>query len=425
MAEFLEGFDGASLNAPFQCDSCWFINLRGRLPNTISLGDERLLAYIRRVSLDVLWSRSPGTANTSMTAFRKAVRIGENLGISPDYPHPGPWPIGDHVAFNTAIIMLGASQEEGITDKSYVQYDSIRKLRTGVSNWHEASALSNVPHWTFKDLRGRTQHLSNCPTDSRFFVKFAEGVLMRMGRDIRSNTALDHRILLLILSNLDNQISSEVLTLERKSFLIVVGTYLVVTFCASLRGNEGFMMDLAPMREHLQFGEDDPEGLNHVVICLLGRFKGETNTRWHMLLLAAVTNSGLNPRSWVKRLVKDKEERNLVSGPAISDSQGFILAHHLIDEEFHTQLELVQLQRPDLIPNAISVRKDYGIFRSCRKGWVARAKNVNISASDSDSFNRWRSVERAKGLRPNLPMREHYAEIRLMKRALIRCSKPL
>ena len=248
---------------------------------------------------------------------------------------------------------------------------------------------------------------------------------MRMGRDIRSNTVLYHRILLLILTNLDNQISSEVLTPERKSFLIVVGTYLVVTFCASLRGNEGFMMDLAPMREHLQFGEDDPEGLNHVVICLLGRFKGETNTRWHMLLLAAVTNSGLNPRSWVKRLVKDKEERNLVSGPAISDSQGFILAHHLIDEEFHTQLELVQLQRPDLIPNAISVRKDYGIFRSCRKGWVARAKNVNISASDSDSFNRWRSVERAKGLRPNLPMREHYAEIRLMKRALIRCSKPL
>ena len=33
IAEFLEGFDGATLDAPFQCDNCWFINLRGRLPN--------------------------------------------------------------------------------------------------------------------------------------------------------------------------------------------------------------------------------------------------------------------------------------------------------------------------------------------------------------------------------------------------------
>ena len=109
IAEFLDGFDGASLNAPFQCDNYWFINLRRRLPDMNSLGDEYTLAYTRRVSLDVLWSYSPGTANSSMAAFRKAVRIGENLGISPNYPHPGPWLVGGFVSFNTAIIMLGAS----------------------------------------------------------------------------------------------------------------------------------------------------------------------------------------------------------------------------------------------------------------------------------------------------------------------------
>ena len=73
---------------------------------------------------------------------------------------------------------------------------------------------------------------------------------MRMRRNICSNTALDHRILLLILKNLDDQIISDVLTPERKNFLIVIGTYLSVSFCASLRGNKGFMMDLAPIREH-------------------------------------------------------------------------------------------------------------------------------------------------------------------------------
>ena len=422
--DFLVGFDGATLCSPFQCDVCWFYNLRKMAPDPLSQGDNKLLAYIRRVSLDVLWSRAPGTGKAAVAAFKKSVRIAEELRIEPDYPHPGPWPLGDQLGFNTALIMLSASQEEGHTDSSYVQFDSIRKLRTGVANCHEVSAKANHLHWTFKDLRGRAQHLSNCPTESRFFVKFSEGVLQRMGRDIRSNTALDHQILLVILKRMDTLTSVEA-TPGRKDLLTVVATYLVVCFCASLRGNEGFMMDLSPIREHLHCGIKDPDGLEHVVVCLLGRFKGETNTRWHMILLAAQTASGLNPRYWLEKLVASKAELGVTSGPAISDTEGVILPNSKIEEEFHTQLEWVQSHKPDLIPESINVRKAYGLFRSCRKGWVARAKNVNISESDTDSFNRWRKVERAKGLRPNLPMREHYAEIKLMKRALLRCSTPL
>ena len=379
------GFDGAILCSPFQCDICWFYNLRKVAPDPASQGDHKLLAYIRRVSLDVLWSRAPGTGKAAVTALRKSMRLAEELRIEPDYPHPGPWPLGDNLGFSTALIMLRASQEEGHTDSSYVQFDSIRKLRSGVGNWHEASARANHPHWTFKDLRGRAQHLSNCPTESRFFVKFTEGVLQRMGRDIRSNTALDHHILLAILNHLDTLVKEET-TQSRKDFLIVVASYLVVCFCASLRGNEGFMLDLSPIRVHLTLGVNDPDGLEHVVICLLGRFKGETNTRWHMILLASVTASGLNPRYWLEKLVNSKESLGITSGPAISDMQGFILPNSRIEEEFHTQLEWVQSHRPDLIPETVNVRKDYGLFRSCRKGWVARAKNVNISESDTDSL---------------------------------------
>ena len=99
-----------------------------------------------------------------------------------------------------------------------------------------------------------------------------------MGRDIRSNTALDHHILLAILNHLDTLVKEET-TQSRKDFLIVVASYLVVCFCASLRGNEGFMLDLGPISVHLALGVNDPDGLEHDVICLLGRFKGALGSR--------------------------------------------------------------------------------------------------------------------------------------------------
>ena len=423
--DFVQGFDGATLNAPFQCDYCWFYNLRGRVAISSSLADEQTLAYIRRVSLDVLWARSPATARASMSAFNKEVRLATMLNIDPNYPHPGPWPVGDNVAFSTAMVMLAASQERGLTDKSYVQFETIRKLRTGVANWYETSSHANSPHWSFKNLKGQTMHLSKSPTESRFFVRFAEGVVMRMGRDIRSNTALDHNILLEILRNMDGQIDKEGLSNSRREFLIVVATYLVVGFCGAMRGNEGFMLDLGPIRDHITYGKNDADGLHHVVVCLLGRFKGEMNTRWHMVLLASITESGLNPRYWLERLIRCKERHQQVSGPAILDSAGFLLSHQVVDEEFHTQLEIVQDTRPDLISDKTKVRKDYGIFRSLKRGWATRAKNLKLAVADTDSFGRWRAVERAKGLRPSLPMREHYAEIKLLKPSLLRCSASL
>ena len=224
-----------------------------------------------------------------------------------------------------------------------------------------------------------------------------------MGRDICSNTVLDHQILSVILSHKDILVKEETAQ-ARKDFIIVVATYLVVCFCVSRRGNMGFMLDLNPVRKGLALGLEDPDWLEHVVICLLRRFKGETNTCWHMILLASEIASGLNPRYWLEKLVNIKETQKVISGPEISDMQGFILSNSNIEEEFHTQLERVQSQRPELTLDMVSVRKNYGLFRSCCKGWVARAKNVNIPKSDTYSFNRWRAVERAKGLWPNLPM---------------------
>ena len=52
------GRNGDSLMAPFQCDYCWFVNLNKQLPDVNDLEDKNLLVYIRRVNLDIFWSRA-------------------------------------------------------------------------------------------------------------------------------------------------------------------------------------------------------------------------------------------------------------------------------------------------------------------------------------------------------------------------------
>ena len=179
-----------------------------------------------------------------------------------------------------------------------------------------------------------------------------------------------------------------------------MASFLVVCFCVSLRGNDGFMLDLSPIRVHLALGVDDPDGLEHVVICLLGRFKGETNTCWHMILLASETASGLNPRYWLEKQVNSKETQGITSGPAISDTQGFILPNSKIEEEFHAQLEWVQSHRPDLIPDTINVREDYGLFRYVeRGGWLGPKMSISLSliptpSTDGEQLRKQRGLGR-------------------------------
>jgi hypothetical protein len=79
-----------------------------------------------------------------------------------------------------------------------------------------------------------------------------------------------------------------------------VGAYVCVLTAASLRGHEGFYLDLAGMRKHMFKGTIGtiPLGLNkstvlteevclklpHITICLLGKFKDEVRTNTLSLL---------------------------------------------------------------------------------------------------------------------------------------------
>jgi len=76
----------------------------------------------------------------------------------------------------------------------------------------------------------------------------------------------------------------------------MIGTYLVVSFVLSLRGNEGFMVEAGGLIHHLRHGTEDDEEIPYCVVPLLGRFKNEDGERWHLMMATSITGSGFKVR---------------------------------------------------------------------------------------------------------------------------------
>jgi len=266
------------------------------------------------------------------------------------------------------------------------------------------------------------QELVAGPTNSLWFCRFTQGMSRRMGAVTKSDMALSIPILLRFMEVCKQEAQSRLG--HEQALYVGVGAYVVTSFCASLRGNEGFMMDLAGLRKYLDCGRDEGEN-SHVVVPLLGQFKGETGDRYHLIPVVSVTASGLRPRYWLEQLVKVRECQGFTSGPAFCDENGRCVKSKVYQTVFHDLLEDVKFQNPELFTVDSDIREDYGISRSMRRGSATRATEAGVSATVIDLINRWRTVERAEGGQPVFRMREHYSEIRALMTKLLEYSRLL
>ena len=160
--------DGDMWAAPFQCDYCWFINLEGREAQEDKAIDLRLLGYIRRVNLDILWSREPGTISASYSQLSKIMRLCDDLGMKRLELPVGPWPVADGVGFRLAIVILRASQAKGRNSKEYTQFDTIRRIRSGYSNTYENSYVGNKAELPFLGEKGKAYKYTDSQTESSY-----------------------------------------------------------------------------------------------------------------------------------------------------------------------------------------------------------------------------------------------------------------
>jgi hypothetical protein len=106
-SRFLHARKGEMLCAPFQCDYCWFINLKGREYDSKRAADRLNMSLIRRVNLDVFWDKETSTVEGMLQVFVRANTAAQHLGITPSFLRTKRyWPLGDDVGFGEAMLLL-------------------------------------------------------------------------------------------------------------------------------------------------------------------------------------------------------------------------------------------------------------------------------------------------------------------------------
>ncbi len=66
------------------------------------------------------------------------------------------------------------------------------------------------------------------------------------------------------------------------------------------------------------------------------------------------------------------------------------------------------------------MRKRVQAYRTFRRTSDSIAIEEKVAQADIDVINRWQTVEKAAGSRPNRPMRQHYAELELLLKPFLR-----
>jgi len=191
--------------------------------------------------------------------------------------------------------------------------------------------------------------------------------------------------------------------------------------CASLQGNEVFLLDLAGMWRYIKLGRDgevpqDPikNGVDlsrapHVIATLIGEFKGELGMRHHLIALANETLLGIRLRWWLEQLLHIREEEGCRTGPAFGNSNGSVGLMSEYDDMLHFFLRKVQDAQPNLILPTDDIEANYGFSHTFRRMAKGRARGANLDSGVQNAMNRWREIEEAKGKRPQFNMVDHYS----------------
>ena len=369
------------------------------------------MVLIRRANLDMLWGRDASTLGSAYTQMKQLKTMSSKLGLLFSRDAMGPWPMEDCIGLETAMLMLWKSLDAGQKGRNYCQFDTIRKIRTLRENIHSGSVNSLAENFAFTDQRGRIFHMDRSPLHTKWFRLFSKGCESRMGNATSQDAAISVEAMLGMLELLEVKFQQRNTNHESRRMVIMTAVVLIVGFCGALRGGEIFLMEATEFCKRIGAGKT--EAPRYVLVPLMGRFKNEIGERNVLLALVEHTQSGIAVRRWLDRLacILKMEGRHVGEpSPAICDQRGFVLGTKLIEREMHTLLKV--LQKKGMIPEDLIVEHEFHLYRSLRRGAVARATNMQLSKTVIETNNRWRSMQTSRG-KKNLPMSQLYLDIRV------------
>jgi len=405
---FVEGRNGDHLMVPFQCELCHFRNIYGREPQANNVKDKLFFKYARRANLDCFWSREPPTVRNNLSLLNRITKTEDKFGFSSVAPPMGPFPVADVLGMKAAIAILDRSMDKGVYAPR-VQWGTFRKTMSAVTNVSQAGVSG------LGDSVGAYQRnkmwISTSVSHQFWFSRFMEGIHKRVGEVRRQDEAFTIEIILQVNVNLEREWNKLIEGNASKRELKVVaemGTWFVVGFCTGMRGEEIPLIELAGTRNSLD-NKMGKEPYFNVVIS--GRTKGNqvSGSKFKFPCVYITSGSGLNPGTWIRRLVnirnEEKDESGRLFHRGISPSK---VSQFEID--FFKQLYQVQATT-DLIDNKIDVGEIYGMLRSSRRGATAHARNIGVQRDVIEAVHRWHQEAYSGGMSLRLDLIDVYTTL--------------
>ena len=385
------------------------------MPRSNSYADSNELSFIRRANLDMFWSRAEGTVRSSVGELKQITEGSIAKGRVVPLAELEPWPVGDELGMGIALLMLEKSIKPGRNSKTYTQFDSCRSYRSAASNLYSASAQGAFEHLSLKSLKGSVMHTYRGSMQSIFMERFTSGMETRMPQAVNRNKAMLGELTSLLLDRMNDEYLDPNLDCRRRRLLAMSGGYIATCYGYSLRGNEGFWVDGDRLVDHIDLGREpeNKDELSHVVVALLGYFKGEDGARMHVFPIASITKSGVRVRVWLERVSLILRSENKRRCPAFCDEEGYSMREKDVEEVMHPYLEEIQEEggsNGGIIDPSVDVRDKFRCTRSFRRGSETTALSRDISPTTIKFIHRWSQFERKKGHLPGFDMFEHYAE---------------
>lgn len=414
--DYLIGRAGDPIVTPFQCEQCHFRNIYGRDPSW-GEQDRKACMFIRHANLDGFWDWSSATVGAQVRETKRLIRISEEFGFPTPLPPMGPWPLEDVQGMMTAMVMLRRSLDPGRNER-LVQFDTVRKTRSVVTNLHQASAGG------LQDRIGAYERskiwISSVSTHSFWFTRFMGGNHKRVGQ----LKMQDEPILIDTMKGLQQMWEDlwwETAEIETRRTIVMQACWFLVGFCCGLRGEE--MLLILKEATLNSFREDDGRIKAHFEVVLSGATKGNRcrGAKFRIPCLCVTGKSRLKPGRWLQCLGELEEEN---PGQRLFGSDGTDTRLSMFHEVFYGALEEGKARGIDGIKQG-EIREVYGILRSIRRGTTAHAKNMGVATKLLNAVNRWRRHKDSKTNAPRLDMDKVYSQLDAIKPMILRFTEAL
>ena len=276
------------LYSNFKINQTYFHKIYWKEPDLENVKHFEALAFIRRANLDAFWSRRSSTVAQNASRVRRIVTgLKDRFDITegPFY-YQGPSTDYDSEGYVVALAVLQASTNPGRYDKTHSQWQTVRHVKGAIANFERTfnGGLALVD-----DDKALSQHFQEGGSCSLWYSRFAQGCRARMGEVVKKDLALEARLIVALLDAIDEKVLTafKAKNSTQRDRWIMVGAYLSISYVLSLRGNEGFMLDIKELLKNRSL----KKGL--VWIILSGILKGELIPTLHQLRSVPTTDSGV------------------------------------------------------------------------------------------------------------------------------------